>query len=416
MVTPTSPETAGRPTGTGSGVASRRPGDGDGAAGRPDDLARVRSFTRWSLVFIGAVTVLLPLVDLTDRDDGPVARVVVVVVLLLVGAEQLRLLLGAMDEVDPRALRRPSVIVAAVAALALFALGAADADSSGVGWWTLPYAGLVAAAVLWLPSSRRRAFVVGGAALAALVGATAALLGDGVAGAAAVVPVVVILCVVGGDVLQMWIWNVTLRLDEARTTAGELAVLRERLRFSADLHDVQGHHLQAISLKAELTRRLIGTDDDAARGHAADVQELTLSALAETRALVRGYRKVGLVTELENAVQILRAAGVETTIGGTPERVPETLQPLFGALVREGATNLLRHARADHCTLSVEIEGDEVVLRVQDDGVLHERAVHEDDQGTGVLALRERFAAVGGRVDAAALPDGGFALTGRAPR
>jgi two-component system sensor histidine kinase DesK len=167
----------------------------------------------------------------------------------------------------------------------------------------------------------------------------------------------------------MWIWDVTVRLDEARTTAGELAVLRERLRFSADLHDVQGHHLLAISLKAELTRRLIGTDDDAARGHAADVQELTLSALAETRALVR-----------------------------------------------EGATNLLRHARAGRCTLSVQLEGDEVVLRVQDDGLQRERPDDGGDPGTGVLALRERFAAVGGRVEAAPRPGRGFALIGRAPR
>ena len=214
------------------------------------------------------------------------------------------------------------------------------------------------------------------------------------------------------------IWNVTMRLDEARASAGELAVLRERLRFAADLHDVQGHHLQAISLKAELARRLIGTDDDAARGHAADVQELTLKALADTRALVHGYRRVGLVTELENAVGILRAAGVEAAVKGTPARVPEPLQPLFGSLVREGATNLLRHTRAERVTLSVEVEGGEVVLRVQDDGTARapEADAGAEEPGTGVVALRERFVAVGGRVDAGPLPDRGFLLVGRAPR
>jgi two-component system sensor histidine kinase DesK len=418
VAAPTSPDAAGRPNGPGQHEVPARPSDpiAPTAPTRPDDLARVRTFTRWSLVFVGAITVLLPLANLAGRNDAPAVQAAIVLVLLLVGAEQLRLLLGAMGDVEPRALLRPRVAVAGVAALGLFALGAADADSSGVGWWALPYAGLLGAAVLWLPSARRQWLVGGGAALAALVGVVAALLGDGVVAVAALVPVVVIVSVVGGDVLQLWLWNVTLRLDEARATAGEVAVLRERLRFSADLHDVQGHHLQAISLKAELTRRLVGKDDDAARGYAADVQELTLCALAETRALVHGYRRVGLVTELENAVHILRAAGVKTSITGAPEQVPETLQPLFGALVREGTTNLLRHARAECCTLSVGIEGPDVVLRVQDDGTARPSATQSDDAGTGVLALRERFAAVGGRVDAGPLPGRGFVLAGRAPR
>lgn len=280
---------------------------------------------------------------------------------------------------------------------------------------SLPFAGVVGAAVLWLPADRRRAFVAACAVLGALAAVVGAVVGDGDAVGAAVAPVITVVFFAGTLVLQLWIWNVTLRLDEARSTAGEVAVLRERLRFSADLHDVQGHHLQAISLKAELARRLIGRDDDAARAHAAEVQELTLKALAETRELVRGYRRVGLVTELENAVQILRAAGVVTVVGGTPEQVPEALQPLFGSLVREGATNLLRHTRAERCTLTVEVDGPDVVLRVQDDGTARAGA-DEDDPGTGVVALRERFATVGGRVDAEPLPGRGFALTGRAPR
>jgi two-component system sensor histidine kinase DesK len=385
---------------------------------RRDDLPRVRSFTRWSLVFIGALTVLLPLVDLAGRDDATTVRVAAVLVLLLVGAEQLRLLLGAMGGVDPRALRRPSVPGAGAAGLVLLAWSAAGAEAGGLGWWCLPYAGLVGACALWVPAHRRWWFVGAGAVLAVVVASTAAELGDGSVAAAATAPVIVVFSLAVGDVLQLWIWNVTVRLDEARATAGELAVLRERLRFAADLHDVQGHHLQAIALKAELARRLVGSDDDGARRNAAEVQELTLAALADTRALVRGYRRVGLTTELENAVAILRAAGVEASVTGTPERVPEPLQPLFGSLVREGATNLLRHTEAGRCTFSVAVDGPDVVLRVQDDGTARvpgpEAAA--DEAGTGVVALRERFAAVGGRVEAAPLRSGGFALTGRAPR
>ena len=153
---------------------------------------------------------------------------------------------------------------------------------------------------------------------------------------------------------SIWIWDVTLRLDEARASAAELAILRERLRFAGELHDVQGHHLEAIALKAELAGRLVGTDDDEARRHAADAQRLARTALGETRALVHGYRRTDLATELENAVGILRAAGVEATVTGSPREVPEGLQPLFGTLVREAATNLLRHSEAERCTIAVE--------------------------------------------------------------
>lgn len=84
--------------------------------------------------------------------------------------------------------------------------------------------------------------------------------------------------------------------------------------------------------------------------------------------------------------------------------------------MREGATNLLRHTRAERCTLSVTVDGAEVALRVEDDGTARASGAETDDAGTGVIALRERFVAVGGRVEAGPLPDRGFALTGRAPR
>ena len=173
-------------------------------------------------------------------------------------------------------------------------------------------------------------------------------------------------------VAQVWIWDVTMRLDKARTAEAEVAVLRERLRFAGDLHDIQGHQLQAIALKAQLAARLIGVDDARARSNAEDAHALALEALAETRELVQGYRRVGLATELANAVGILKAAGVEAAVEGTPEAVPVALQPLFGSLVREGATNLLRHTRAERCEIAVEREGDDVVVRMADDGVARE--------------------------------------------
>ncbi len=297
--------------------------------------------------------------------------------------------------------------VGAAAVVALILWGAAGADDPSHWTWALPFSSLVAGFAFTVPSRRRYVVVVGGMAASFVVGYAAS--GNpwaGVSGASWVFTYA-LFCVA-----QVWIWDVTMRLDRARTAEAEVAVLRERLRFAGDLHDIQGHQLQAIALKAQLAARLIGVDDELARRHAGDAHALALEALGETRELVQGYRRVGLAVELANAVGILKAAGVEAAVEGTPEAVPVALQPLFGSLVREGATNLLRHTRAERCEIAVEREGDDVVVRMADDGVAR---APSDGDGSGVAGLRERFAAVGGRVEAAPLAAGGFVLTGRAP-
>lgn len=90
---------------------------------------------------------------------------------------------------------------------------------------------------------------------------------------------------------SLWVWDVMVELDRTRRTAAELAVANERLRFAADLHDVQGHHLQIISLKTDLASRLLAKDNphDAA-SHISDAHDAAQTALRETRALVQGYR------------------------------------------------------------------------------------------------------------------------------
>jgi two-component system sensor histidine kinase DesK len=294
-------------------------------------------------------------------------------------------------------------VAAAVAAFGLW-IAFGPRDEAYTMLWALPFALLSAAYASGLDRRRRHA-VLGAAALLVLGGGALHSRVTAIFGAVA-------LFTADSIVLQVWIWDVALRLDAARGAAAEVAVLRERLRFAGELHDVQGHHLQAIAIKAELARRLVGLDDEAARAHAADVQELARTALADTRAVVQGYRRSDLATELDNAVGILRAAGIEATVTGSPTAVPAALQPLFGSLIREAATNLLRHSEAERCTITVARNDGDVVVRIADDG--RPRAAPGDD-GSGIAGLRERFAAAGGRVDAAPRRERGFALSGRAP-
>ncbi len=368
-------------------------------------LQWMRRVTQWTLLSVAGLVVLIPASDLFARDDlSPVAIGAALVALGFVGYVQTRLLMGGMAGLHDAPRSLPLVGAAAVVGLVLWG---ALIDGESHWMWVLPFSGVVCGAAFGAGRVGRWLVVGGGCLAAFAVGALAASVEAGTAGA------FVLASFALAGLLQVWIWDVTLRLDGARAQAGEVAVLRERLRFAGDLHDIQGHQLQAIALKAQLAARLTGVDDEAARGHAEDAHRLALQALSETRELVQGYRRVGLATELANAVGILQAAGVDAEVEGTPESVPVALQPLFGSLVREGATNLLRHTRAARCEIAVERDGDDVVVRVIDDGVAS--VVVPNDDGTGVAGLRERFAAVGGRVEATPLAPRGFELCGRAP-
>lgn len=369
-------------------------------------LQWMRRMTRWTLASVAGLAVLIPASDLLARDRPAAAVVAVLAGLAFVGYVQTRLLLGGMAGLQD-APRSPS-LVGAAAAVGLVLWGAL-VDGDPVRWmWVLPVSAVVCGATF--SAGTRGRWLVLAAGLVAVFVTGWLVTGEVDAGRSgtAVLATFAITCLA-----QVWIWDVTLRLDQAREQAGEVAVLRERLRFAGDLHDIQGHQLQAIALKAQLASRLVGRDDAAARRNADDAHALALQALSETRELVQGYRRVGLATELANAVGILKAAGVDAEVEGTPESVPVALQPLFGSLVREGATNLLRHTKAARCEIAVERDGDDIVVRVIDDGVA--RVVAPSGDGTGVAGLRERFAAVGGRVDAEPLAPRGFELVGRAP-
>lgn len=191
----------------------------------------------------------------------------------------------------------------------------------------------------------------------------------------------------------LWTWDVAARLDESRRLAARLAVAGERLRFAAELHDVQGHHLQVIALKAQLAARLAGSDPERAAGEMREVAGLAADALRDTRAVVRGYRGTSLEREVANAARVLESAGirvrssVEAVDGGD-----DGVRGLLGLVVREATTNVLRHSRAGEVEIALRPEGDGVRLRVANDGA--DPAGGGD--GTGLRSLAERVGTAGG--------------------
>jgi two-component system sensor histidine kinase DesK len=179
-------------------------------------------------------------------------------------------------------------------------------------------------------------------------------------------------------------------LTEARA---ELARLDERARIARDMHDLLGHSLTTITVKARLACRLGESDPGRALQEMTEVEGIARSSLADVRAAISSYH-VTLAGELASGRELLRAAGISADLPGAVDVVDPANQELFGWVVREGLTNIVRHAHATTCAVRLSPSSVEVV----DDGVGGEIASYA--RGNGLSGLRDRVAAAGGIVDA----------------
>jgi two-component system sensor histidine kinase DesK len=195
-----------------------------------------------------------------------------------------------------------------------------------------------------------------------------------------------------------------LELVRTREAEAELAVETERVRFARDLHDILGHSLTVITVKAELAGRLIDVDPVRARSEVAELERLARDALADVRHTVTGYREITLPGELARARAALQTAGITATVSSAAEAPPSHLRELFAWVVREGVTNVVRHSRATECSVTVE----PLSVTVRDNGVGPEAGTVTG--GNGLRGIRERAAGVGARVVAGAAGPRGFSL------
>lgn len=315
----------------------------------------------------------------------------VVATVVLVAFYLLYLLLPPVVWSEPERVRVLTTLgLAALAVLLLVPVG-----YTAVWTWTLV---LVVAAFTW--SSQLAAFalvavaVLGAALVAALHGWP-----DSIAAAPLINGSVGVLMVAFGQQVRQ-----TIRLRAANDRIAQLAVTEERARFARDLHDSLGHSLTVVAVKAELAGKLVDRDAAAARREIGSVETLAREALADLRASVSGYRGVTLPGELAAAREALGAAGVTLTVIGGPEVVREDLRDVFGWAIREGVTNVLRHARATSCTVELRRSG----LRIRDDGT---GAGGPDATGGGGLrGIAERAAVAGAHVETRRPAEGGFEL------
>ncbi|MDX2780776.1 histidine kinase, partial [Streptomyces caniscabiei] len=367
-------------------------------------LTSLRRFTWWTVPGTSVCLLVLFHGEWILDPDVPVGLRVPAAVALVVDTVASAVLLGGRLTLPDTANDTPpvqpprawtAVAVAATLVLAVLPLTRRDYEL-----WAVAPAVTVAICAAHLGPRHRRTLIVGAVLLAPVPGGAVSLAaGDGRTAHAALFPAGLVAFTVWMVLGPLWAWHLAGRLDRARRLEAESAVKDERLRFAADLHDIQGHHLQVIALKSELAARLVERDPARAAAEMREVRQLSADALRDTRAVVRGYRRTALDDEIANAGKVLAAAGIDARTALEPASLPadltDTGRHLLGLVMREATTNVLRHSRARYAEVDCRVVDGRARLRMTNDGA---DAHPVGTDGTGLVALDERLRAARGEL------------------
>ena len=185
----------------------------------------------------------------------------------------------------------------------------------------------------------------------------------------------------------------------SRAEIARMAVLRERLRFARDLHDLLGYDLSAITLKIELTHRLMENSPQEAADQLLEVLEISRLASSDARTVATGYREMSLEEECRSAISVLSAADVTVRLDSDHTDLPVQVNTVLATVLREGVTNLLRHSKTKHCEIIIRQTGEQASIEVVNDAT-SERASPERGAAGGLHNLSVRAKEIGGTVTA----------------
>jgi two-component system sensor histidine kinase DesK len=349
------------------------------------------------LIWLGFIVV--PVADAVTNNGPAAGHYLAIAGATLFSATYVWLVLIWFDE---RGGWRPYALCGLMLALAM-ALTVADRSS-----WGFLFTYAAACTGLVVPGTLGFEAVFGCAALAA----AATIIDHGGGGAAGGYAA----STVGVGLLLVLLRDLQVRnveLTEARAELARAAVAAERERIARDLHDLLGHTLSVIAIKAELARRLLPDRPDQAAAEVADVEQVARQALGEVRQAVSGYRKPTLDGELEGARMALSAAGIDAAFDRPPVTLDPEVEAVLAWAVREGATNVIRHSGARHCQVTISAGLADAVVEVLDDGSGVDGATGpagvrvNGQSGHGIAGLAERAERLRGRIEAGRLPEGG---------
>jgi two-component system, NarL family, sensor histidine kinase DesK len=204
-------------------------------------------------------------------------------------------------------------------------------------------------------------------------------------------PVFLSLAVGAANLITAQRMRASQKLSLAQEEIEQLAKVAERERIARDLHDVLGHTLSLIVLKSELSGKLLDQNPERARKEIQEVEHIARTALAEVREAIRGYRAEGLAAELARARTTLDAAGVTLHCQSAAPKMLPAQETVLSLIVREAVTNIVRHAHASQCHISLEQNGPHIVLGIEDNGCGGIRY-----EGSGLRGMRERVESIEG--------------------
>ncbi|SDH38542.1 sensor histidine kinase [Nonomuraea jiangxiensis] len=213
---------------------------------------------------------------------------------------------------------------------------------------------------------------------------------------------------VGGVWANLRLWRLAVEAHEGQEAMARLAVSEERLRFARDLNDLLGQSLADISARTSDAERTLRVDAAAAAGEMFQVRDLSRRSLREVRSVVQSYRAVDLDEVLASVRAVLEAAGVRCTVQVETGTLPQETRTLLANVVREGATNVLKHSKAERCTITIE----NGVLEMSNDGVSGPVSEHSP---VGLAGLADRVRAAGGTLEARPSDAGRYLLRAAVP-
>ncbi|MFG1699196.1 sensor histidine kinase [Nonomuraea sp. NPDC049309] len=213
---------------------------------------------------------------------------------------------------------------------------------------------------------------------------------------------------VGGVWANLWLWRLTEEAYDGQEAMARLAVSEERLRFARDLNDLLGQSLTDVARRTEHAQRTLQTDKEAAAAEMFEVRDLARRSLREVRTVVQNYRAVDLDEVLASVRAVLEAADVRCTVRADTANLTPEARTLLANVVREGATNVLKHSKAERCTITIQ----DGVLEMSNDGVTGPVGEHAPN---GLAGLAQRLRAAGGTLEAAPDQGGRYLLRAAVP-
>jgi signal transduction histidine kinase len=197
----------------------------------------------------------------------------------------------------------------------------------------------------------------------------------------------------------------------------------ERLRIAQEVHDVVAHAMVAINVQAGVAAHVLHKRPGQAETALTEIKRVSGAALDDLRAtlgLLRDENSAApvhptrVLSEVPDLAAPLRAAGVrvDVDLDGPEERVPSPVGAAAYRIVQEALTNVLRHAEASSAIVRVAIGARSVEIDVCNDGVVAPAA---NGGGRGLRGMAERAEALGGRIEAGGLPDGGWQVHATLP-